>query len=85
MFFPSERLTHCNRPGLAGTRVSGLEHAWTVGALSERLVCEKPRVRGAEATALGSTHVQPREPEGSRGWGSLSFLPPWGLGLARAG
>lgn len=26
-FFPSERLTHRDRPGLAGTRAAGLEHA----------------------------------------------------------
>lgn len=32
-FFPSERLSHCRRPGPAGR--GGWEHAWTVSALSE--------------------------------------------------
>lgn len=74
IFFPSERLTHCNRPGLAQTRAGGLEHAWTVSALSERLAREK--VRGAETVALGSPHTQPGEPKGSKGQGgSLSSLP----------
>lgn len=68
-FFPSERLTHCNRPGLARTRVGGLEHAWTVSALSEGLVHEKPRVRGAQATALGNTRMRPQEPLGKSGGG----------------
>ena len=31
MFFPSERLTHCNRPGLAGTRVSYSQELWRTG------------------------------------------------------
>ena len=72
IFFPSERLTHCNRPGLAQTRAGGLEHAWTVSALSERLAREK--VRGAETVALGSPHTQPGEPKGSKGQGG-PFLP----------
>lgn len=68
-FYPSERLTHCNRPGLAQTRAGGLEHAWTVSALSEGLVHEKPRVRGAQAAALGNTRMWPHQPPGSGGAG----------------
>lgn len=60
--FPSERLTHCCRPGLAGTRAGGLEQARTVSALSERLACEKPQVRGAEATVPGNARKWPQEP-----------------------
>lgn len=74
-FYPSERLTHCNRPGLALTRAGGLEHAWTVSALSESLVHEKPRVGGAQATALGNTRMRPQEPPGKR-WLRGHLLTP---------
>lgn len=85
-FFPSERLTHCNRPGLAQTRAGGLEHAWTVSALSEGLVHEKPRVRGAQATALRNTRTGSQDPQGKQGGGvPLTPANSWRGGIARTG
>ena len=85
-FFPSERLSHCSRPGLVKTRTPGWGHAWTVGTLSEGLVHEKP---GSGSGALPRRH--PRAAGGGLkgavgvvGWGpTLAALPGVGAWHSR--
>lgn len=94
MFFPSERLTHCDRPRLAGTRAAGLELAWAVLALSERLVREKPRVRGRGHRPRKQPHVASGALKEAGVWGdwggpsltSLRLLGAWrSMGWVRSG